>query len=504
MAFPVRILKALLPALLPIVGFAQGFPQKLPDGVETHAGGMVLGSSDIQTITNKTFDCDLNECLNFAAAFGNVPGYSLFGNGTGTAGIAGFMTTLPASLQAIYGGDCNNSIGANPAVFTCQQASGDFIVMQTLSMNTLNPPTNTFTPPEVDFGNVGLSGIVQISGVSGTVATGSYTSIAASGGSGSGAICTVTAVANVATGILCPTPGTGYQLQDILSFNTGSGTALGTVIGLNNPVTRWLAQNAPTNYGAWAAGASAIGGLSPSRSFVFGPTSDAGGSIRPALTFYGTGLYTGAFVLTSLTFGNATDNPAWIFLGNGPAEFGGAGVFNGSITPGAGGYVHGITIPPGCQQYPASNSGSVTTEVNLGFCEIQPGSTGALSVIRIEITWNNSATAQAKQAIVRFGGTAPTPGSAWSSGATYMTQPMTVSDQTAQSLTIIRAANATNAQFGAGLGFTPYTAGTNTNTNSSQNMANAQYVIIDCIDAASNGSSEFCGIAGFTVEVLTP
>jgi hypothetical protein len=452
--------------------------------------GLTLGPTF--TITGSYPNYTIN-----VTGLGNSLAYSVFGNGTGTSGTSGWLTTLPCSLATLFTGDGNNSI--NGCLWTNTGASGPFTVQGILSENTLNPPTVTFAPPEIDYSNIGTSGIVSVTAVAGSVTTGTYTSVAATGGSGSGAVGTVISVGGIATSILITTPGTGYLIGDSpLSFNTGSGTATATVFSLNDPETHWIGSGGTVNYNSW--GCNEWTTAAPTRNYGCYAASDTFGTRRYYFSVTGTGTFSGAFVLTEEDFGESGDNPNYVFKGTGSITNGGSITSGTTLAPGT--YnVHGTTTI--CEQYPNTNSGAITTEVNLAYCPIPAGWMGTLGVLKVTVTWNNANTSQAKTAVIRFTSSIPTVGSAWSTGAIVMNQAMTASNPAAQSLTIIRNAGAANAQVALQNSFTPFTAGGNVYTPS-QNTAIGQYIAIDCTDAASNGSTEMCGVGGVMVELTVP
>lgn len=174
----------------------------------------------------------------------------------------------------------------------------------------------------------------------------------------------------------------------------------------------------------------------------------------------------------------------------------------GSITPGTT-IVHGVTVL--CQSGATVTGGSVTTEVNLAACTVPANYMGTNGVLRVTITWSDTATAVAKTANIRYSTSAGTPGSAFSSGTAVMSSALTVSDASAQSMTIIRENNATNSQSTFNQSFSPFLAGAvPAATASSITTTNASFVNIDCIDASANGTTETCGISGYTVELISP
>lgn len=435
--------------------------------------------------------------LAFAQVTPTIPTGTVLGNSSGSTAAPGAVTTIPTSVMPGSTGDCSNAIAST--VIVCTQASGNFSVGGTLSPFTLGPPTNVFIPPEIDFTAVGTSGVVLVNGAAGAVTTGTYTSVSGTGGTGSGVVATVVATAGVASSITITTAGTGYSQNDALSFVTGSGTATGNARTLNNPTSRWNDSGATVNYGNWECHSQAT--AAPTRNFICGTTTDTFANERQWLNITGTGTFGGSSVLTALNFGNGTDNPAYNFLGTGTAAFGGAVTATTTITPGTT-YVHGTTVL--CSAYPNTTSGSVLTEVSLGFCTIPAGSMGTNGVLRITVTWQHPSTAVAKTYNIRFTSTLPVVGSAYSTGTLVMNQAATVSTVAAQSQTLIRNLNVANSQFVYGLGFTPYGAGTNTTFTPSQNTALLQYVALDCIDASSNGTTETCGLLGYTVELVLP
>lgn len=199
----------------------------------------------------------------------------------------------------------------------------------------------------------------------------------------------------------------------------------------------------------------------------------------------------GILVGPSVTLTNVQVSPSVVYSGNVVAKTSG-------ISPSI-----GVTVL--CQSGATVQSGSVTTEVNLAVCPIPPNYMGTNGVLRIAIAWANTATAVAKTAVLRYSASAGTPGSAFSTASVIQSTAMTISDASAASLTTVRENNATNSQTTNVSGFTPYTAGAvAAGTASSITTTNASYINIDCTDASSNGSTEQCGISGYTVELLTP
>jgi hypothetical protein len=82
---------------------------------------------------------------------------------------------------------------------------------------------------------------------------------------------------------------------------------------------------------------------------------------------------------------------------------------------------------------------------------------------------------------------------------------VTSGDAYAQSLSMIRETGVTNSQAHYGTtGVVPYSAGYASISTATITTTATSYINIDCSDSTSTTGSEYCGIQGYTVELISP
>ena len=149
-----------------------------------------------------------------------------------------------------------------------------------------------------------------------------YTSIAASGGSGVGAVFTVIRAGSYYTTVTCTTPGTGYKIDDVLTL---SGASLGGAAPTNNitiSVTKVVGGGVNTfDRSGFAAGGRfvAVAGTTSSYS-TDGITWTAGGtvSVTAIKVAYGNGTWI-AISATGTTAISTNGGTTWSAGGSAPA-----------------------------------------------------------------------------------------------------------------------------------------------------------------------------------------
>jgi hypothetical protein len=211
---------------------------------------------------------------------------------------------------------------------------------------------------------------------------------------------------------------------------------------------------------------------------------------------------TGAFEVDGTVSGAGMSN----YLASPPAIGGtAAAAVTGTTVTANTNYVHGVTVL--CSSGVAVNNSALTntSEDSLAVCTIPANVMGTNGMLRTTVMWLGTATATTKTINIRFGTTACTPGNTCTSGTNIMTTTQTSSDAFAQTLSMTRNLNANNSQTTYGsTGVAPYSAGYGSAAPTTVNTGGTSYLNINCTDGTTTSGSEYCGIQGYTVELISP